>query len=158
LNNPHRLPDIRRDGLDGGAWLRCWRTVNHNASWEIPSFLLASPYLLIHEHISQREAEAANSRVPIDDGNYIPARFSEFGYIFRKTQAETLAPHCPIDHAIDLEPEFKISYGRIYTLSEMDLQTLQVYIGTNLANGFIPQFSSLVAAPILLTKEKYYSL
>jgi len=41
--------------------------------------------------------------------------------VFFTTKAETLAPHCPIDHAIDLELEFEISYRLIYTLSEVEL-------------------------------------
>jgi hypothetical protein len=74
--------------------------------------------------------------------------------VFSKTKAETLAPHCPIDHAIDLEPGFKIPYGRIYNLSECELQTLKAYIERNLANGFIQRSSSSAAAPILFAKKK----
>jgi hypothetical protein len=57
--------------------------------------------------------------------------------VFSKDWAETLAPHRPIDHVIDLEPGFNIPYGRIYTLSEVELKTLKAYIETYLANGFI---------------------
>jgi hypothetical protein len=45
----------------------------------------------------------------------------EFVDVFSKTKAETLAPHCPIDHAMHLEPGFKIPYRRIYSLWEVDL-------------------------------------
>jgi len=74
--------------------------------------------------------------------------------VFSKTKAETLAPHRPIDHAIDLEPGFKIPYGRIYNLSEFELRTLKAYIETNLANGFIQRSSSSSAAPKLFAKKK----
>jgi hypothetical protein len=74
--------------------------------------------------------------------------------VFSKTKAETLAPHRPIDHAIDLEPGFKIPYGRIYNLPEFELRTLKTYIETNLANGFIQRSSSSAAAPILFAKKK----
>jgi hypothetical protein len=43
-------------------------------------------------------------RVCTDDGGYIAAKYSEFMEVFSKTRADTLAPHCSIDHAIDLEP------------------------------------------------------
>jgi hypothetical protein len=69
-----------------------------------------------------------------DDGGFIPAKYSEFVEVFSKTKADTLAPHCSIDHAIDLEPGCKIPYGRIYNLSEAVLKTLKAYIETNLAN------------------------
>jgi len=74
--------------------------------------------------------------------------------VFSKTKAETLAPHHPIDHAIDLEPGFKIPQGQIYNLSEFELRTLMSYIATNLANGFIQRSSSSAAAPILFAKKK----
>jgi len=74
--------------------------------------------------------------------------------VFSKTKAETLAPHRPIDHAIDLEPGFKIPYGWIYNLSEVELRTLKAYIETNLSNGFIQRSSSLAEAPILFAKKK----
>jgi len=72
-----------------------------------------------------------------DDGSYIPNKYTEFVEVFSKTKAETLAPHRSIDHAIDLEQGCQIPYGRIYNLSEVELNTLKAYIETNLANGFI---------------------
>ena len=74
--------------------------------------------------------------------------------VFSKAKAETLPPHRPINHVIDLEPGFKLPYGRIYNLSEVELKTLKVYIETNLANGFIQRSSSPAAAPILFAKKK----
>jgi hypothetical protein len=48
--------------------------------------------------------------------------------VFSKRKAGTLAPHRQIDHAIDLEPGFKIPYQRIYNLWEVELRTLKAYI------------------------------
>jgi hypothetical protein len=93
-------------------------------------------------------------RVSTDDGGYIPAKYSEFVEVFSNTKAETLAPHRSIDHAIDLEPGCKITYGRIYNLSEVELKTLKSYIETNLANGFIQRSASPAEAPILYAKKK----
>jgi hypothetical protein len=53
-----------------------------------------------------------------------------------------------------LEPGNHFPYGRIYNLSEVELRTLKVCIETDLANDFIQQLSSPVAAPILFVKEK----
>jgi len=92
--------------------------------------------------------------VPTDNGGYIPAKYSEFVEVFSKAKAEALPPHRSIDHAIDLESGYKLPYGRIYNLSEVELRTLKGYIETNLANGFIQRSSSPAAAPILFTKKK----
>ena len=81
-------------------------------------------------------------------------RYKDYVDVFGKDRAETLAPHWPIDHAIDLEPGYKLPYGRIYNLSEFELKTLKAYIETNLASGFIQRSSSPAAAPILFAKKK----
>jgi hypothetical protein len=90
--------------------------------------------------------------VPTDDGGYIPAKYSEFVEVFSKAKAEALPPHRSIDHAIDLKSGYKLPYGRIYNLSEVELRTLKAYIEPNLANGFIQRSSSPAAAPILFAK------
>jgi hypothetical protein len=53
-----------------------------------------------------------------------------------------------------LEAGHQLPYGRIYNLSKVELRTLKAYIETNLANGFIQQSSSPVAAPIHFAKKK----
>jgi len=89
-----------------------------------------------------------------DDGVRIPSQYRDFVEVFSKTKAETLPPHRPVDHAIDLEPGYKLPYGRIYNPSEFELKTVKAYIETNLANGFIQRSSSAAAAPILFGKKK----
>jgi len=89
-----------------------------------------------------------------DDGVRIPSQYRDFVEVFSKTKAETLPPHRPVDHAIDLEPGYKLPYGGIYNPSEFELKTLKAYIETNLANGFIQRSSSPAAAPILFAKRK----
>jgi len=66
--------------------------------------------------------------VPTEDGGHIPATYGEFVEVFSKEKAETLPPHCSIDHAIDLEPGDNLPYGRIYNLSELVLRALKAYI------------------------------
>jgi len=73
--------------------------------------------------------------------------------VFTKTTAETLAPHRPIDHAIDLEPELKMPVGQIFNRSEVELRTRKAYIQKNLSNGSIQRSSSSAAAPILFAKK-----
>ena len=59
-----------------------------------------------------------------------------------------------MDHVINLEPAFKLQYGRIYNHSEFKSRTLKAYIETNLANGVIQQSSSSAAASILFDKDR----
>jgi hypothetical protein len=97
-------------------------------------------------------------QVQADDGSWIPSTNRQFLDTFSKKKAETLPPHRSTDHAIDLETDTKLPYGRIYSLSETELKTLKAYIGTNLANGFIQRSSSPAASPILFVKKKDGSL
>jgi hypothetical protein len=63
--------------------------------------------------------------ISTDDGGFIPAVYSQFVDMFSKAKADSLSLHRSIDHAIDLEPGFKLPYGRIYNLSECELRTLK---------------------------------
>jgi len=92
--------------------------------------------------------------VSTDDGGRIPAQYPEFVEIFSTKQAETPPPQRQIDHLIDLEPDYKPQYGRIYIPSEFELKTLKAYIETNLANGFIQRSSSSATAPIQFPKKQ----
>jgi hypothetical protein len=71
---------------------------------------------------------------------------------FSKRKAETLAPHHPIDDAIEQELEFKLPYGWMCHLLEVELQPLKAYIETNLPQRFIQQSSTSAEASILLVK------
>ena len=50
------------------------------------------------------------------------------------------------------------SYGSIYSLGLIELETLKTYIDTNLANGFIRLSKSLVKASIFFDKKSDKSL
>ena len=131
----------------------CERTTNDKASWITLSSLLYIPSLEIRHGLTVLD-RANMERISRDDGRFIPAVYSEFVDVFCKANAETLAPHRSIDHAIDLEGGLKLTYGRIYNLLEFELRTLKAYIETNLANGFIQRSSSSAAALNLFNKTK----
>jgi len=153
--NPEWLLPARQDtkGVTGRRGLApCERTANDKASWITLSSLLYIPSLKIWHGLTLLDG-ANMERISRDDWGFIPVVYSEFGDIFSTAKAEILAPHRSIDHAIDLEPDFKLPYGRIYNLSEFELRTLKAYIETNLANGFILWSSSSAEAPILFAKK-----
>jgi hypothetical protein len=78
----------------------------------------------VTKHVTKRHTDHVASKVQADDGSWIPSTYRDFLDIFSKKKAETLPPHRPTDHAIDLEPDTKLPYGRIYSLSEVELKAL----------------------------------
>jgi len=92
--------------------------------------------------------------VTTDDGGHMSPQYQEFVEVFSKEKDEQLPPHRSIDHAMDLEPKYRLASLRIYTLSEFDLMTLKAYIETNLLDSFIEPSSSLATAPILFAKKE----
>jgi hypothetical protein len=93
-------------------------------------------------------------KVMADDGGRIAAQYQKFMEVFSKVKAEILPPHRPTDHAIDMEPGYKLPYGRIYNLSDFELKRIKAYIETYLVSGFIPRTSSPAVVPILFAKKK----
>jgi hypothetical protein len=89
--------------------------------------------------INGNHKDAGTGTVPTDDGCRISVRFNDYADVIRHDMTATLAWHQPIDHAIDLETGFNLLYGQVYNLSDVELETLKLYIDTNLANGFIQQ-------------------
>ena len=61
-----------------------------------------------------------------------------FADLFSKKSAEVLSKRIGINkYAINMQEGKKPSYGSIYRLGPIELKTLNTYIKTNLANGFI---------------------
>ena len=57
------------------------------------------------------------------------------------------------EHAIKLEEGKQSSFGHIYSLGPVELETLKTYIKTNLANGFIRPSKSPAGASILFDRK-----
>ena len=86
----------------------------------------------------------------------IPAEYRDLADVFSETKADELPPHRgPLDHSIPLEEGAKPSYGPIYNLSEIELQTLKQYIDTQLPKGFIRPSTSPYGAPVLFVKKPH---
>jgi RNase H-like domain found in reverse transcriptase/Reverse transcriptase (RNA-dependent DNA polymerase)/Integrase zinc binding domain/Integrase core domain/Chromo (CHRromatin Organisation MOdifier) domain/Retroviral aspartyl protease len=86
----------------------------------------------------------------------IPEKYRSFEDLktFSKVVADTLPPHRPYDHAIELEPGTSPPFGPIYSLSATELHALREYLDENLAKGFIRPSTSPAGAPILFVKKK----
>jgi hypothetical protein len=110
----------------------------------------------VTKHVTQRDSDhvtsSVASKVQPDDGSWIPSTYSDFRDIFSKKKAETLPPHRPTDHAIDLEPGTKLPYGRIYSLSEVELKALKAY---RYGDGLMRLCADYRALNYALVKNRY---
>ena len=89
----------------------------------------------------------------------VPTKYSNYTDVFSSELAAKLPEHTGINnHAIELEDGKQPSYGPIYSLGPVELETLKAYIKTNLANGFIRPFKSPAGAPILFDRKPDGSL
>ena len=65
-------------------------------------------------------------------------KYSDFTNVFSKKLVEVLPECMRINkHAIELQEDKQLSYGPIYSLGLVKLETLKTFIKTNLANNFI---------------------
>ena len=84
----------------------------------------------------------------------IPTEYLDFSDVFSEEKALILLEATKMNqHAIELQKGQQLSYGPIYSLGPVELETLKIYIETNLANGFIRP-SKLPAGASILFVEK----
>ena len=87
--------------------------------------------------------------------NNILAEYSDYSNIFSVENAAELPENTGMNkHVIKLEESKQQSFGSIYNLEPVKLETLKTYIKTNLANSFIRPSNSPAGAPILLTRSQ----
>jgi hypothetical protein len=78
--------------------------------------------------------------------------------LFSKRASDTLAPHRPYDHKIELNAENNLGYSPLYKYSAEELQAAKQYILENLHKGFIVPSQAPFAAPILFVRKSDGSL
>ena len=89
----------------------------------------------------------------------VPAEYSDYSNVFSAENAAELPENTGInEHAIKLEEGKQPSFGPIYSLGLVELETLKTYIKTILANSFIRPSKSPVGAPILFDRKPNRSL
>ena len=89
----------------------------------------------------------------------IPAEYSDYSNIFSgEYVAELLENTGMNEYVIKLEEGKQPSFGPIYSLELVELETLKTYIKINLANGFIRPSKFSAGAPILFDRKPDGSL
>ena len=67
----------------------------------------------------------------------IPTKYSDFADIFSPELASELPEHTRInDHSIELVDDWQPPYGSIYSLAQVELETLKTYIETTFEKWF----------------------
>ena len=82
------------------------------------------------------------------------AEYFNYSNIFSTENAVKLPENTRVNkHAIEQEKDKQPTFGLIYSLRLVELETLKTYINTNLANNFIWPCKSFAGAPILFNKK-----
>jgi len=104
-------------------------------------------------------SDSRSASVPSDvDLSNIPEEYHEFADVFSKSKSDSLPEHRPYDLKINLEEGTEPPLGTMYSLSQVELQALRIFIDENIATGIIRPTRSPHGAPILFVKKKDGSL
>ena len=80
----------------------------------------------------------------------VPVENSDYSNVFSAENAAELSENIEMnEHAIKLEEGKQLPFEPIYSLGPVELETLKIYIETNLVNDFICTSKSPMEAPIL---------
>jgi len=94
----------------------------------------------------------------VTDLDIVPLEYRDYADVFSKAKASELPPHRDYDLKINLKEGTSPPLGTLYSLSLVELSTLQTFIDENLNTDFICPTASSHAAPVLFIKKKYGSL
>jgi transposase InsO family protein len=83
----------------------------------------------------------------------LPKEYEDLRKAFSKVESDTLAPHRPYDHRIELEAENTLGYSPLRQHSLEELLAAKKYIEENLHKGFIEPSQAPFASPILFVRK-----
>ena len=84
----------------------------------------------------------------------VPVEYFDYSNVFSTENAAELSENTEMnEYAIELKEGKQPLFGPIYSLGLVELETLKIYIETNLANGFIQPSKSLARAPIFFDRK-----
>jgi hypothetical protein len=84
----------------------------------------------------------------------VPEQYHEFFPLINVVLADRLPPHRPgIDHEVGLKDRETPTWGALYSMSRVELVVLKEWLEENMSKGFIWQWSSPFAAPVLFARK-----
>src|SRR5712672_634918 len=106
---------------------------------------------IAHQTMSSTLAEENNKPHP----DPIPAEYRRHHKVFSEKAAQRFPESRIWDHAIKLKPGAPSTLpGKIYALSQLELQELAKFVKEHLAKGYIRPSKSPYAAPFFFIKKK----
>ena len=101
-----------------------------------------------------RSAQMAMVGRPAEDNlDKLPEAYAAYRSMFEPEAAARLPKHTKFDHAITLKEGSKPPFGPIYSLSQVELETLREYLERMLREGKIRPSESPAGAPILFVPK-----
>jgi len=112
------------------------------------------------ESPQNKSAVLTDSSISLDRiKSSLPAKYHSFAQLFQDKEVEILAPHrSQHDIKIEIEEGKSPPFGPIYSLTQVERETLRKYIDNMLHRGFIQPSTSPAASPILFVKKANGSL
>ena len=141
----------------GVPWLRAH---NPHIDWPTGVVTFSSNYCLEHCFPEKpvNTAPLLSLQPDPETIKLVPPAYHEYLDVFNKKGADTLPPHRTYDCPIELLPGAEIPFGRIYPLSEPELEALRAYIDESLEKKFIRPSTSPAGAGIFFVEKKDHSL
>jgi hypothetical protein len=137
-------PIGKNQAILGMPWLQ---DQNPDIDWKEQTVTLAE----ISKIASEEEADP-------DPLQGLPPAYHEFAKVFGEEEFKVLPPHRPYDLVIDLKEGAKLHHGPLYSMTELEFQTLRKWIDEELAAGKIRRSKSEAGAPEMFVKKANGSL
>ena len=100
-----------------------------------------------------KRAQIAHLKVD-EASSKVPSKYADFANVFSPKLVTELPEHMKInDYSIELVDNQQPPYDPIHSLGPVKLETLKIYIETNLVSGFIRPFKSPAGASIFFNKK-----
>ncbi|PIL27241.1 hypothetical protein GSI_10385 [Ganoderma sinense ZZ0214-1] len=107
------------------------------------------------QQLAEQEYQKKEIR-PVEE--IVPEQYHEYLRVFSKEASECLPDHGPYDRTIELVPDARMFYSKVYPLSPSEQVELDKFINENLAKGYIQESKSPMSSPFFFVKKKDGSL
>ena len=84
----------------------------------------------------------------------LPPHYLEYREVFEKKDFDTLPEQRPWDHIIEMTPDFKPTYCKVYPLTGDEQKALKEFLDKNLHTKGIRPSKSPMASPFFFVKKK----